>query len=163
MAYMKNPLDDAYAVRLVQGEGFDAQVRRRRRNSQREIVNPLSHLTEEELEEDLHLFHRLLPADVDIQDLRRAAYVSRDQRLYQEVAVGRIPEEAASSLPVQLTSEEKRELRREQESPFRYLHSPTISAPHGDIDRGLSNAARIGSGCPSWSSLSLLSFKVRTP
>ena len=120
MEYLKSPLADAYAVRLVRRDGYDAQVRRRRRNSQREIVNPLSHLTEEELEEDLNLFHRLLPSGVDIQDLRRAAYVSRDQRLYHEVALGRIPEEAANSLPVQLTAEEIRELRREYESPFKY-------------------------------------------
>ncbi len=105
--------------RSAQHDRYAEQVRRRRYNDRAEVVNPLSHFTDEELAQDVHRFVRLLGPDVSEEKLLRAARVAKDIRLYDEVARGALPEEVKISLPVQLSEEEAQELCRERDSPFR--------------------------------------------
>jgi hypothetical protein len=103
----------------VQYDRYAEQVRRRRNNDRAEVVNPLSHFTDEELREDVRRFARLLGPEVSEEKLLRAARVAKDIRLYDEVARGTLSDEVRKSLPVQLKDFEARELRRERDSPFR--------------------------------------------
>ncbi|KAF6828555.1 hypothetical protein CPLU01_08424 [Colletotrichum plurivorum] len=90
------------------------QTRRRQTNDRAVIENPLAHFTDKQLEADVKAFaERLI---VDESALLRAARVAKDIRLYDEVA--RNPSHEAGRLPVELTDEEKRALRRERDVPF---------------------------------------------
>ncbi|WYZ34106.1 hypothetical protein EsH8_I_000382 [Colletotrichum jinshuiense] len=92
------------------------QAHRRRINDRAVIENPLAHYTDEQLEADVTLFAQKC-LNVNTAALLRAARVAKDIKLYDEVA--RNPNEGASKeLPVQLTPEEKRALRRERDVPF---------------------------------------------
>lgn len=86
--------------------------------TQSTLANPhdLAHYTDEQLEADVTLFAQKC-LNVNTAALLRAARVAKDIKLYDEVA--RNPNEGASKeLPVQLTPEEKRALRRERDVPF---------------------------------------------
>lgn len=73
-----------------------------------------AHFTDKQLEADVKAFAERL--EVDESALLRAARVAKDIRLYDEVA--RNPSHEAGRLPVELTNEEKRALRRERDVPF---------------------------------------------
>ncbi|KAF0320810.1 glycosyl hydrolase [Colletotrichum asianum] len=92
-----------------------AQARRRQINDRAVIENPLAHYTDEQLEADVKSFAERLT--VDTTALLRAARVAKDIKLYDEVARNTFPG-AGKDLPVQLTAEEKRALRRERDVPF---------------------------------------------
>ncbi|OLN96088.1 putative polyol transporter 2-like protein 2 [Colletotrichum chlorophyti] len=92
------------------------QAHRRRTNDRAVIENPLAHLTDEQLESDVVAFAKRC-LNVDTQDLLRAARVAKDIKLYDEVARNNSIE-AERELPVRLTVEEKRALRRERDVPF---------------------------------------------
>lgn len=108
-----------YGHASLQYDRYVEQVRRRRINDRAEVVNPLSHFTDEELRQDVHRFVPLLGPEVSEKKLLRAAQLAKDIRLYDEVARGTVPDEVKNSLPVQLEEDEARELRRERDSPFR--------------------------------------------
>lgn len=74
-----------------------------------------AHYTDEQLEADVKSFAERLT--VDTTALFRAARVAKDIKLYDEVARNTFPG-AGKDLPVQLTAEEKRALRRERDVPF---------------------------------------------
>ncbi|KAH8174787.1 sugar transporter domain-containing protein [Sarocladium implicatum] len=96
---------------------LSAQARVRRANDRAIIENPLTHYTDEELEEDVKQFADDFLPSVNYDSLLRAAWVARDIRIYDEVARS---EDSYSfrHLPVQLTPDEKRALRREKDVPF---------------------------------------------
>ncbi|PNY23417.1 polyol transporter [Tolypocladium capitatum] len=96
---------------------FSAQVRSRRANTDAVIENPLAHLTDQELEEDVKQFAENHLPVVPYEDILRAARVAKDIRLYDEIA--RRPNfDVKNRLPVNLTDEEKRALRRERGVAF---------------------------------------------
>ncbi|KAL7951280.1 MFS general substrate transporter [Trichoderma barbatum] len=96
---------------------FSAPTRGRRINGNAIIENPLVHLTDEELQKDVQSFVENHLPSVAYEDLLRAARVAKDIRLYDEVARQK-GYHFESILPVQLTAEEKRALRRERDVPF---------------------------------------------
>ncbi|EHK23342.1 uncharacterized protein TRIVIDRAFT_133172, partial [Trichoderma virens Gv29-8] len=91
--------------------------RGRRANGNAIIENPLVHLTDEELQRDVRSFIENHLPSVAYEDLLRAARVAKDIRIYDEVAREK-GYRFESTLPVQLTTEEKRALRRERDVPF---------------------------------------------
>ncbi|POR31138.1 Putative polyol transporter 2 [Tolypocladium paradoxum] len=96
---------------------FSAQVRSRRTNAGAVIENPLAHLTDRELEEDVKQFSEKHLPSVKYEDILRAARVAKDIRLYDEIA--RRPDfDVRNRLPVNLSDEEKRALRRERDVAF---------------------------------------------
>ncbi|KAL7782515.1 MFS general substrate transporter [Trichoderma ceciliae] len=96
---------------------FSAQIRGRRANGNAIIDNPLAHLTDEELQKDVRSFVENHLPSVAYEDLLRAARVAKDIRLYDEIARQR-GYHAELNLPVHLTADEKRALRRERDVPF---------------------------------------------
>lgn len=96
---------------------LSAQARTRRANDRAVIENPLTHYTDEELEEDVKRFAEDYLPSVNYDSLLRAAWVARDIRIYDEVARSEEPH-AVLNLPVQLTPDEKKALRRERDVPF---------------------------------------------
>ncbi|KAK8065967.1 sugar transporter [Apiospora hydei] len=96
---------------------FNAQLSRRRHNNQAVIVNPLSHLTDEELVADVHQFQAHYLGSVESDDLLRAARVAKDVRTYDEVARSEDPA-AGSGLPVTLDPKEKEALKAEKDVLF---------------------------------------------
>ncbi|EGR48913.1 uncharacterized protein TRIREDRAFT_26160, partial [Trichoderma reesei QM6a] len=76
-----------------------------------------AHLTDEELERDVQSFVENHLPSVRYEDLLRAARVAKDIRVYDEVARQK-GYNFESTLPVQLTKEEKYALRRERDVPF---------------------------------------------
>ncbi|KAK8034652.1 hypothetical protein PG993_009647 [Apiospora rasikravindrae] len=96
---------------------FNAQLSRRKHNNQAVIVNPLSHLTDEELRADVYQFQAHYLDSVKPEDLLRAARVAKDVRTYDEVA--RAEDIAAGSgLPVTLDPKEKEALKAEKDVLF---------------------------------------------
>ncbi|KAI1387894.1 uncharacterized protein F4822DRAFT_295310 [Hypoxylon trugodes] len=93
------------------------QVNRRRHNSQRIIENPLTHLTEEELQRDVFVFAEDCLPEVDRNKLLRAARVAQNDRFYYEIARSEEPEDHHPAL-VTLTPEEKTALRAEKDVLF---------------------------------------------
>ncbi|KAK7953727.1 hypothetical protein PG988_014421, partial [Apiospora saccharicola] len=96
---------------------FNAQLSRRRQNNQAVIVNPLSHLTDEELVADVYQFQAHFLGSVKPEDLLRAARVAKDVRTYDGVARSENPA-AGSGLPVTLKPEEKEALKAEKDVLF---------------------------------------------
>ncbi|KAK8136548.1 sugar transporter [Apiospora sp. TS-2023a] len=96
---------------------FNAQLSRRRQNNQAVIVNPLSHLTDEELVADVYQFQANFLGSVKPEDLLRAARVAKDVRTYDGVARSEDPA-AGSGLPVTLKPEEKEALKAEKDVLF---------------------------------------------
>ncbi|KAI1768649.1 hypothetical protein GGR53DRAFT_531862 [Hypoxylon sp. FL1150] len=96
---------------------YREQVKRRRSNKKRIIENPLAHLNDEQLEQDVSLFQRECLPSVNRASLLRAARVAQNVRSYDEVARSEDPE-TGNHLPVQLTVEEKRALKAEKDSLF---------------------------------------------
>lgn len=80
-------------------------------------MTSLVHLTDEELQSDVRSFVETHLPSVKYENLLRAARVAKDIRTYDEVA-RRKGYGFESSLPVQLTAEEKRALSRERDVPF---------------------------------------------
>ncbi|KAI1410458.1 MFS general substrate transporter [Hypoxylon sp. FL1857] len=113
-------IEAASATWANQNQYYD-QVNRRRNNNQGIIENPLVHLTDEELQEDVTSFWEecLRPA-VDLADLLRAARVAQNVRSYDEVARYNGPKcnEVGYTLPVQLTKKEKAALKAEKDVLF---------------------------------------------
>ncbi|KAI0827796.1 MFS general substrate transporter [Hypoxylon sp. FL0890] len=115
-------VETASATGANHNQDYD-YVNRRRNNNQGIIESPLVHLTDEELQEDVTTFWRTsLSPTVDLQDLLRAARVAQNVRSYDEVARYNGPKagcnEIGSSLPVQLTEEEKAALKAEKDVLF---------------------------------------------
>ncbi|KAK8031045.1 sugar transporter [Apiospora arundinis] len=96
---------------------YHAQLNRRRHNNQAVIVNPLSHLTDEELVADVYRFQGHYLPSVQPEDLLRAARVAKDVRTYDEVARSEDPT-AGSGLPVTLEPNEKDALKAEKDVLF---------------------------------------------
>ncbi|KAK8037891.1 hypothetical protein PG994_014658 [Apiospora phragmitis] len=96
---------------------FNAQLSRRRHNNQAVVVNPLSHLTDEELVADVYRFQAHYLESVNPEDLLRAARVAKDVRTYDEVARSEDPN-AGSRLPVILEPKEKEALKAEKDVLF---------------------------------------------
>ncbi|OPB36848.1 hypothetical protein A0O28_0059280 [Trichoderma guizhouense] len=96
---------------------YSATTRGRRPNGNAIIENPLVHLTDEELQTDVRSFVDNHLPSVKYENLLRAARVAKDIRTYDEVA-REVGYRFESSLPVQLTTEEKRALVRERAVPF---------------------------------------------
>lgn len=96
---------------------YYAQVHRRRNNNQGIIENPLAHLNDEQLQEDVTFFQQTCLPMVDRTSLLRAARVAQNIRSYDEVARSENPE-AGSNLPVQLSAEEKFALKAEKDVLF---------------------------------------------
>ncbi|KAF7544041.1 hypothetical protein G7Z17_g10261 [Cylindrodendrum hubeiense] len=94
-----------------------AQVNNRRANDQAIIENPLAHLTDDELKADVQHFHETYLRSVDYEEILRGARVAKDIRTYDQVARDDNPN-ARLDLPVQLTPDEKRAIRRERDVPF---------------------------------------------
>ncbi|OTB01901.1 hypothetical protein M426DRAFT_14056 [Hypoxylon sp. CI-4A] len=95
---------------------YHAQVNRRRNNDKGIIENPLAHLTDEELQEDVVRFCDRLP-NVDPAELLRAARVAQNIRSYDAVARSEDPA-AGANLPVKLRDEEKAALKAERDVLF---------------------------------------------
>ncbi|KAH6891067.1 hypothetical protein B0T10DRAFT_605400 [Thelonectria olida] len=93
------------------------QINNRRANDQAIIENPLTHVSDEELEADVRNFADTYLRSIKYDDILRGARVAKDIGLYDQVARDSDPN-AGSHLPVQLTAEEKRALRRERDGPF---------------------------------------------
>ncbi|XXG95821.1 hypothetical protein Hte_002092 [Hypoxylon texense] len=93
------------------------QVKRRRSNRHGIIENPLAHLNDEELKDDVTAFQKRCLPNVDRARLLRAARVAQNVRSYDEVARSDDPE-AGKHLPVQLDVEEKMALKAEKDSLF---------------------------------------------
>ncbi|KAL7932499.1 MFS general substrate transporter [Trichoderma chlorosporum] len=81
------------------------------------IENPLIKINDEELQRDVQSFIETHLRSVAYEDLLRAARVAKNIRIYDEVARQK-GYHFESGLPVQLTTEEKRALRRERAVPF---------------------------------------------
>ncbi|KAI2628465.1 hypothetical protein GGR54DRAFT_345421 [Hypoxylon sp. NC1633] len=96
---------------------YRSQVSRRRHNNQGIIENPLAHLTDEELQEDVAFFWRTCLPAVDQADLLRAARVAQNVRKYDEVSRSKDPK-AGQNLPVRLSAEEKSALKAEKDDLF---------------------------------------------
>lgn len=96
---------------------FFAQVRSRKTNDGAIIENPLAHMTDYELEEDVRQFAQNHLPSVRYEDILRAARVAKDIRLYDSIA-WRPGFELRNRLPVHLTAEEKEALRRERDVAF---------------------------------------------
>ncbi|KAI1441126.1 hypothetical protein F5Y02DRAFT_431428 [Annulohypoxylon stygium] len=107
------------------GANRDEQIDRRRHNNQGIIENPLVHLNDEELLQDVTVFwEECLSKVVDCDELIRAARVAQNARAYDEIARSTSPvpksgcNEAGYNLPVQLNDEEKAALIAEKDSLF---------------------------------------------
>ncbi|KAF4512035.1 hypothetical protein G6O67_001220 [Ophiocordyceps sinensis] len=98
-------------------EKFAAQVRSRTTNDGAVIENPLAHMTDAELEEDVRQFAETHLPSVKYETMLRAARVAKDKRIYEEVA-GRPRFDVRGRLPVHLTKEEKDALCREKNVAF---------------------------------------------
>lgn len=83
----------------------------------RHVLMVAAHLTDEELQKDVQSFVENHLPSVAYEDLIRAARVGKDIRLYDEVA-RQNGIYAEPNLPVILTADEKRALRRERDVPF---------------------------------------------
>ncbi|KAI2464056.1 hypothetical protein F4781DRAFT_92741 [Annulohypoxylon bovei var. microspora] len=100
------------------------QINRRRNNNQRIIENPLVHLSDEELLQDVIIFWKECLPTVDQRELIRAARVAQNARSYDEIARSTAPGPMTSSsevgynLLVQLSEEEKVALIAEKDSLF---------------------------------------------
>jgi hypothetical protein len=81
------------------------------------LLTKIAHLTDEELQKDVRSFVENHIPSIAYEDLLRAARVAKDIRLYDEVA-RKEGYHAESDLLVQLTTDEKRALRRERDIPF---------------------------------------------
>lgn len=98
-------------------KNVSSQAQTRYNNDRAVIENPLSHLTDEELQVDVKRFVDDFLPTVQYDAVLRAARVARDIRLYDEVS--RVnSQHVYRHLPVQLTDEEKIALRREKDVPF---------------------------------------------
>ncbi|KAF3059180.1 Hexose transporter HXT8 [Trichoderma lentiforme] len=96
---------------------YSAATRGRRPNGNAIIENPLVHLKDEELQEDVRSFVENHLPSVEYESLLRAARVAKHIRTYDEVARNK-GYHFEPGLPVQLTTEEKEALRREKDVPF---------------------------------------------
>ncbi|KAI1458215.1 hypothetical protein F4805DRAFT_151026 [Annulohypoxylon moriforme] len=106
------------------GANRNEQINRRRHNNQGIIENPLVHLNDEELVQDVMLFREECLQTVDLDDLIRAARVAQNAHSYDEVARSMSPDSKTNPNEdgyhpvVQLTEEEKAALKAEKESLF---------------------------------------------
>ncbi|KAI1273948.1 sugar transporter-domain-containing protein [Xylaria sp. FL0933] len=111
-------------------DSYQNQGHRRRKNYQAVIESPLARLTDDELERDVREFHQEFLPFVDVQQLLRAVQIAKDTRIYDAVARSDNPH-AGKDLPVQLTANEKMELRKEKDSlpsePTMYIVVLTVS------------------------------------
>ncbi|KAG9250536.1 sugar transporter [Emericellopsis atlantica] len=103
-----------------------AQIHNRRANDRAIIENPLdkrlstdiaAYFTDDELEQDVQNFAELYLPHVEFAKVLRAARVAKDIRLYEEVARSPDPH-MGEDLPVILTPQEKRFLKRERDVVF---------------------------------------------
>jgi hypothetical protein len=93
------------------------KVRRASRHSLTYTNHQTAYLTDEELEEDVHSFAALYLPNVDPKKVLRGAQVAKDIRLYDEISRTSNPTLEAE-LPVILSPEEKRFLKRERDVVF---------------------------------------------
>ncbi|KAL6852738.1 hypothetical protein ACO1O0_007286 [Amphichorda felina] len=78
-------------------------------------LNPLAHLTDDELNADVQNFTETYLPSIDYEKVLRAAKVAKDIRPYDEVARYSDPD-LAHQIPVFLSPEEKYYLRRERDA-----------------------------------------------
>ncbi|KAI0888075.1 uncharacterized protein GGS22DRAFT_197936 [Annulohypoxylon maeteangense] len=106
------------------GANRNEQIDRRRRNNQGIIENPLVHLNDEELLQDVLVFWQECLPTVDRDELIRAARVAQNARSYDEIARSTSPDPKTASNEdgynplVQLREEEKAALIAEKDSLF---------------------------------------------
>ncbi|KAI1374386.1 hypothetical protein F4677DRAFT_447380 [Hypoxylon crocopeplum] len=93
------------------------QANRRRHNTRGIIENPLAHLTDEELQEDVTYFRETCLPKVDRDALLRAARVAQNVRSYDQISRSEDPT-AGNNLPVQLSAKEKAALKAEKDELF---------------------------------------------
>ncbi|KAI1099970.1 hypothetical protein F4804DRAFT_349004 [Jackrogersella minutella] len=107
------PIEAAYNIGKTRSQHCD-QVNRRRHNNKGIIENPLVHLTDEELQQDVIVFRETCLPTVDPGELLRAARVAQNARSYDSVARSQDPN-AGYNLPVKLSKEEKAALKAEKD------------------------------------------------
>ncbi|KHO01020.1 sugar transporter [Metarhizium album ARSEF 1941] len=95
-----------------------AIAKSRSANDRAVIENPLSHLTDAELELDVRYFSETFLPSVKYQELLRAARVGKDIRMYDEAARQPAGYDERNRLSVILTEEEKAALRNEKDVAF---------------------------------------------
>ncbi|KAF3357672.1 hypothetical protein VdG1_05775 [Verticillium dahliae VDG1] len=105
---MSTPLSDVHPA--------SRPAPRRQSHAQTFHDNPLGQLSDAQLEEDARRFVREF-LFVDVKNLIRGMLVAKDPRLY-EVAARSSDPEASHGLPVKLSDDEKKALRRERDVPL---------------------------------------------